>query len=384
MKKLWKWIAIALAMALFSGCSGDDGNPPQTRGKPANCADYESIYNIYSAGFVHFRIANVGDLAWDITTEKTWRDPGDLCKANSVYDALPGFPTKLREAGSSLDNVNFFVHFETAQCLGDTKDEYPVFDMTLKSDESNVELTLSSSLKYKPPPPPSGHPFWDFLEDGIDMIKGLVELPEDPLGGFHDWASGLYGIASGGSGGEDSNNEVSDGYTGTFFITQLSGTMVNPEGQTVPLNPLLGSFCGGDEYAISDGKSLVVEMVAGRSKHSPGEVGLAVYSYANFFGIRAAQVLDYWRQQGDDYMKEPYSHLLERVFANYNDPDDHEICENADGTQGYFPAMSDIVSREQIEFWDLANNLGALCGAPYNDDETYCQYYARKFPYSCN
>ena len=338
MYKFWKWITIGLVMSLFLGCSGDNADPPPiVPGAEKTCLAFESIYNIYSAGFVHFRIANVDDKAWDISTEKTWTKD-DLCgyKNSRVYDALPGFPTKLGKPGDSLDNVNFFVHFQTGACLGDSKKETPVFDMTLKSDVGDFELTLSSSLKYNPPPTPTGHPFWDFLKDGFDMIKGLVETPEDPWGGFKDWASGLHGIASGGVNGGSTNNEMPDKYYGTYFITQLTGTM-----DSKPLNPLDGSFCGGDEYTITDGDSLVVEMVAGRTQHSPGEVGLAIYRWDRFFALRAAYNLEDWRQQKDQdgshpYLDSPYNEVLERVFANYNNPDKHEICGNADGTKGYF------------------------------------------------
>ena len=342
-----------------------------------SCKDYEAVHNAYQAGFVRFRIVNVDDQAWNISTKKTWTG-SDCPSYQKMYDVLPGFPTQLGEAVSPIGYLSFVVHYVTAVC-----GEQPLFDITLQSDNPKTSLTLSSSVKYKPPPLPRTHPFWDFLKDAIDIFHGTVDLVEgNVFWGLYDYASGTYDIVSDAAGSGSTSNEMPDG-DGTHFITTLSGVTGADD---FTLNPLDGSFCGGDEYAITDGSSLVVETTATRSKSMPGEVALVIYRYDTFFAFRAAERLNDWRKDDSGkFLVPPYNGILSRVFANYSDTTDDHLCESKDGTQGYLAALSDFEPWQLLIFWDLANNFNFLCGQPIDkkQTQTYCDYFEKQLPLSC-
>ena len=339
------------------------------------CKDYESIHNAYQAGFTRYSLVNVDDQVWDIST----KDTATILNCNGIdkaTDAIPGFPSSLGTAGASLGYHSFIVHSQEGACGA----PQGLFDMTLTSNDKKTTLTLSNSIVYKAPPPPPGHSLWDFLKDGFELIKSTVELAEgDVFQGLSGYAKATYGLVNNAEGSTD-NEMPADKDDGTHYLSALSG-VVNGEA----MNPLNGSFCGGDEYAISDGLSLVAEMTAARSEAMLGEVSLVLYRYDRFFALRAAQKLDYWRQKGGEYVQSPYSDLLGRVFANYKDSDDTEFCESKDGSQGYLNTLSSFEPFELLDFWDLANNFDTMCDQPMDaaKTQTFCEYFVSKLPQSC-
>ncbi len=365
---------------------GHDAGVAQARKRPvlttisdADCEDYESIHNAFNAGFVRFKMANVGDQGWNITSKKTWED-NSCANLDRQYDALPGFPERLEKAGAdSGDYRSSFVHFVPGYCGFDNQSSppqsTPLFDITLTSDDGNTILTLGSNLFYKPPPPPTETPFWDFLLDGMDIIASVADMADgNVFWAVYDFSAGTYDLISDASGSADNTMPEGDG---THFITTLTGTINNEE-----LNPWDGSFCGGDEYTVGDGESLIVEMSAARSKSIPGEVNLVIYPFDSFYALRIANRLNGFRKGvSSEYLQTPYDNLLKRVFQNYNQVSDDGLCENEDGSQGYLPALENFSTNDLLDFFNVANNFDTMCGK--GEFQTNCDPFVGKLPFSC-
>jgi hypothetical protein len=361
-------------------------------GDDPSCIDYESIFHAYQSGFVFFRLFNVGDLAWDITVDKKWDWEKNECVGISNYDvkegytALPGFPATLEQAGSSSGYYrSFMLQFVTAlyckgSCNKDAKPGpfLPLFDMTLESTDKQYSLQLANEIVMNPPPLNPGNSFWQYLVDGANMIFGEFGFIKDPIKGLWDYVNGVYGLIDGG--GTDNQLTWTEG---TFLKTTLTGTKTEGSG-THALESISINACGGDEYTISDGTSLVAEITAGRSKSAPGDVGLGIYQYNTFWALQAAVRLNQFRNSpnSQQYEVSPYSDILEVVFDNYMDTKNDKLCENTGGTEGYPQTVSAWTSEQIDAFWKIANDFDNMCD-PKAATSAQCADSAKLFSYKC-
>jgi hypothetical protein len=337
--------------------------------KPNDCTE-EGIQNAFQGGFARFQIVNVDSPAWTISLEN----------GEQPYTCLPGFPLSsgLKQSGDPdmLDHLSFIFHFPPGWWK-----QGSLFDLVLTSQDGNgTKLTLSTSNQYVQPPPAPGHPFFEYLKGSVKILKSLaLAATGREFMALYNFSVGVADISIGAVDSSGTNNELPPG-TGTFLVTTLKGETSTG----VEFAPIDGSFCGGDEYAISDGYSLAVDMTASRSGRVPGEVDVTLYRLDRFYALKAAKRLDDWRHDTTmSYISPPYDQIMKRTFANYGDLDDSDLCRSDDGTQGYLPALSTFSTEDLINFWYLANNFGTMCSQTKGGDETWCEYFAKLLPCSC-
>jgi len=346
---------------------------------PANdvsgCEVDGGVVNAYQGGFARFRLVNVDSPFWYINLDTQLADK---------FTALPSFPGGLDYSGNSHygDYQSFIFHFPTAShIIGN-----PFFNLVMTGDGGTVTLSVSS--KYKDPPKQTGHPAWDYLKGSVKIIKGLaMAVSGREFMALFNLSVGTADIIAGDVDQSAINNALPDG-TGTFLLTSITGK--TKDGHSFA--PFDGSFCGGDEYTISDANSLVVDMSAARTDSMPGEVDVTFYRFDRFYALKSAKRFDDWRITDipstpgsvSPYLSPPYDTILKKTFANYMDTDDSDLCQNKDGTDGYMVALSKFTVNQLVDFWFLANNFGLVCNNEKEGGVTWCQYFENLLTYSCS
>lgn len=339
------------------------------------------VWNSYQGGFVKFSLVNTDTGQWNISYTNTM-----TCDGCTQPLLIPGGTAILPANKATGDTTQSFMAYFPSGAVSTSGPSLPHFNMNLTSADGKAVITVANSTKYNAPPPAETSMNWfDFLKGAVDIIKGTLDLADgDIFGGLYDFASGSKDMVTGATGDAPTGNQLPPG-TGTFYVSKLSGTY---NGQA--MSPVGGDFCGGDSYAISDSSSLVVEMSASRASSVPGEVDLKFYQYNTFFGLQSLKRFNDWRDpsNGTQYLTGDYAKFMARVFANPSDPNDTTVCQSPDKSQGFMQSVRDTnqISYSSVyDLFDFANNFDLRCNMMADSSgQTWCQYWAAKFPYSCS
>ena len=345
---------------------------PVAKAGDGACALGSAVWNSWQGGSVQFALTNTDTGTWNIKYSDYSVSPNRL-------QLVPGGPDLITDYTKSHNVMNFLAIVPTAAGSG----RVPHFDMIMTSADGKANVGIANYAIYNAPPVDDGNHWFAAVRGFVDILKGTAAFAGgDIFGGLYDTTSGAYDMANAMNGDSSTGNKMPTG-TGTFYVSSLLGYY-----NGVPMNPLNGSFCGGDSYTISDGSNLVVEMTAARAKAMPGLVSLNLYKYNTFFALQAAKKFNDWRDpsNGTQYMSGPYAEFMSRVFANYSDPTDSDLCQSTDAGNGFMQTvMGQMSYTDAYNLFDFANNFDQRCKelVPNSTTQTWCGYWASKLPYRC-
>ncbi len=321
----------------------------------------ESVNGYNSSSVIFFRIVNQTNLRWTVDLVDTLANSMKYPLDYSGLAAVPGYPVAVEPASGPGGGIHTFLHRWIANTTLPSG-SYPQFDMNLTSGD--WKATLSSWNNYTAPPPPTSHPWWEWVKDDAEAMHGLFEVITGTTeGNLWEAAKGAYGIFKTGqdiaSGVVDNAPSSNDNQkTDNVFVTSLAVTSGGSR-----LQPLNGGYCGGDSYTVSDGSQFVFALTTAKSALMPPTFQLTITPYAAFFAQQAFGKLDSFRQgstSGGAYVtSDYYSCVYPLAFQDWSDSSNEKPCSapTAFPKYDYMKVASALSPNDALDWWSFANNL---------------------------
>ncbi|MDQ5909483.1 MAG: hypothetical protein QG599_1578 [Pseudomonadota bacterium] len=319
----------------------------------------------YRGGMVMFRLINYTNTDWTITLD----NKGDN---SSKANFIPGAPAKLKAGSKSgstyTGGYNTFVaqypsghQFGPSGSFSDSK----LFSLKLDNG-SKTNVTFTGYLSYKNSNTDTKTTFLAYLKDAVEILKGVADVAEGvTTGSALNVAKGLYDI---GVGIYDTDKDA----TASFSV--VNDTKFYPGLVGNNMNSITGDFAGDDQYIISDGgfnEGYVAQVTVTRPPYSIPEVQLQIHTYAAFYAVNAAKLLNDYRgtmtATSIKTVSDDKAQMLSGVFANFTDLQDDSLCSNSStnymDTASAFvvtPASGNSTSSDQPAlFWQYASSFSA-------------------------
>ena len=388
--KSTKTLLLLIVLLFQWGCSGHNNGIKTDKahwgGKLQDCSagGIQSVQTNYMAGLVHFRIINFTNEQWNM--DKAYTFISAKGQPEDVVNFIPGYPTKVKpnNDADTKGTASFFMKYPSLTYWeedGDsgskiwTNGNYSMVDFTLNAGTHSIKI--SNSNLFTNPPPPPGHPWWDYLLGALDIMIGAITIEDLPFGVL-DLMVGTSTLISGAVDGKGDNNV--NGQTINTLVSKLTGSDGANDYQ-----PLNGGTCGGDVYTIADNGTYVIEVATAKTALSPPEVHIYIYPYATYFAKNALIKLDEYRKGTEAVGTKaltgpPYSCVYQLAFADGADTKNNHTCSKPTAYPGYsyMGTARNFSPDTALDWWNFANQLPTT-----SNDPVALKNWVGKFPGYC-